>query len=60
MTKHDKMEVKLLHAANFKVVVRDVNGRTFNERYDVYQPCGFDRLKRVVLDEKGRLVGLEG
>lgn len=44
----------------YKVVVANLKGQTFRERYDVYQNVGFDQLKRVLVDSEGNVTGLQG
>lgn len=54
MKKLDEKKIQTLIEQAYKVVVRDLKGKTFPERYDVYQFAGFEKLLRVVISEEGK------
>ena len=56
MNKLDKKKIEALIEQSYKVVVRFVNGKTFTERYDVYQFDGFEKLKKVIVSEDGKVL----
>jgi len=56
----DGEKVKNLISNGFKVVIKNLDADTFNGRFDIYQPIGFDQLKIVVTDENGYVVGYQG
>jgi len=60
MTEKDKEFIRMLQEMRFKVVIKNVDGKTLSERYDVYQNVGFDKLKRVILADDGTVIGLQG
>ena len=60
MTDKDKDLITTLQEMRFKVVIKDVDGKTLSERYEVYQNVGFDQLKRVILADDGTVIALQG
>ena len=56
MNESDREKIEALIEQAYKVVVRFVDGKTFTERYDVYQFDGFENLKRVVVSEDGKVL----
>jgi tRNA splicing ligase len=59
-TNNDKKKIEELIENGYKVVIVNVNGKTFNQRYQVYQAVGFNELKTAIVDRKGNIVGLQG
>ena len=60
MTKTDSEKIKALMDAGYKIVIRDLDGKTFSNRYMVFQNLGFSKLKRVLVDFNGNVIGLQG
>ena len=54
MKNSDEKKIQALIEQSYKVVVRFVDGKTFTERYDVYQFDGFEKLIRVVVSDEGK------
>lgn len=54
----DKQRIFALQSYGYTVVVADINGKTFAERYDVFQDKNC--TKSIVTSSNGRIVGLQG
>lgn len=60
METSDKEKIRILMEDGFKVVIRDIDGKSFSKRYTIYQPIGFSELKRVIIDDNATVIGLQG
>jgi hypothetical protein len=52
----DGRKIDTLLRKGYKVVIKNVFGKTFSERYDVYLPGGFQTLKRVLINDNGEVL----
>jgi hypothetical protein len=60
MTEKDKEYIKGLQSMGYKIFIRDLDAPFFSRRYRVYQEFGFENLKRVIVDDDGTVIGLQG
>jgi len=63
-TKHknmdDKATLKQLIREGYKIAVKNPDGKTFQDRYTVYQSFGWNQLKVAVVSPSGQVVGAQG
>lgn len=60
MTVKDKKAITVLLNQGYIVVIDDLDGMDFNQRYSVYQGVGWGQLKAVVCDKNGKAIALQG
>ena len=60
MRTSDLKKIKTLIDDGYKVVIRDLKGKHFNNRFDVFQEVGFSDLKKVIVDSDGEIIALAG
>jgi hypothetical protein len=52
----DGRKIDALIRKGYKVVVKNVFGKTFSERYTVYQSGGFHNLRIAIVNDSGEVV----
>lgn len=60
MTLKDIEIIQKLQDQGYLVVVSDPLGETFIKRYEVFQQCSKESLKRIPIDKNGEVIGLQG
>lgn len=60
MNEDDKTIIKHILDQGYRVVISNLDGKTFSERYEVYQKYRWVELRRVIITEHGEIVGVEG
>ena len=60
MSEKDKELIRNLQAMNFRVLIKNLDGISFSDRYEVYQNLGFNELKRVIVSQNGVAIALQG
>ena len=54
----DTQKIRILMEMGYKVVVKDLKGKDFSCRYEVYHIAGFDNLVKVIIDKDGNIKGI--
>lgn len=60
MSGSDKLLIKKFQKMGFRVVIRNLNAKTFSGRFEVFQNIGFENLKRVLVSKNGKTSGFQG
>lgn len=60
MQKEDSLKIKRLLAKGFKVEVVNPSAKKFNGRYRVYQNLGWTEQKVILVNDEGKVIGLQG
>lgn len=60
MNTSDKKIIKRLLIDGYLVVINKLDGKTFTERFSVYQGFSRGELKHVCINNDGKISGLQG